>query len=103
MCLLYFLTLDGDEGGEGDEGDEGGGMTAGEAPEETHPKVDPRWPTRVFATGCIKKIITVCQSKQAAHFDLVLARERRQESGEGKVNSLFDVFTDCLNLPPGML
>lgn len=71
-----------DEEGEGDEGDEGGGMTAGQAPEETHPKVDPRWPTRVFATGCIKKIITFCQSKQAAHFDLALARDRRQESGE---------------------
>ncbi|CAH3014392.1 unnamed protein product [Porites evermanni] len=70
-----------DEGGEGD-ADEGGGMTAGEAPEETHPKVDPRWPTRVFATECIKKIITVCQSRQQAHFDLALARERRQQTGE---------------------
>ncbi|XP_015763644.1 PREDICTED: HEAT repeat-containing protein 5B-like isoform X1 [Acropora digitifera] len=75
-------ALEGDEEGEGDEGDEGGGMTAGQTPEETHPKVDPRWPTRVFATGCIKKIVAVCQSKQAAHFDLALARERRQESGE---------------------
>ena len=79
-----MLSSEADEGGEGDEGDEGGGMTAGEAPEETHPKVDPRWPTRVFATGCIKKIITVCQPKQA-HFDLALARQRRQETGEGEV------------------
>lgn len=82
VCFC-FVFLEGDEEGEGDEGDEGGGMTAGQTPEETHPKVDPRWPTRVFATGCIKKIVAVCQSKQAAHFDLVLARERRQESGEG--------------------
>lgn len=89
MLIVVFLwcivSSEADEGGEGDEGDEGGGMTAGEAPEETHPKVDPRWPTRVFATGCIKKIITVCQSKQAAHFDLALARARRQESGEGEI------------------
>lgn len=82
MFVCFFL-LEGDEEGEGDEGDEGGGMTAGQTPEETHPKVDPRWPTRVFATSCIKKIVAVCQSKQAAHFDLALARERRQESGEG--------------------
>ncbi|PFX25411.1 HEAT repeat-containing protein 5B [Stylophora pistillata] len=71
---------EGEEAGEGD-ADEGGGMTAGEAPEETHPKVDPRWPTRVFATGCIKKIIVVCQSKQG-HFDLVVARTLREETGE---------------------
>jgi len=57
-------------------------MTAGEAPEETHPTVDPRWPTRVFATECIKKIIMVCQSKDA-HFDLAQARTTRQETGEG--------------------
>ena len=80
MGFLCIVSSEADEGGEGDEG---GGMTAGEAPEETHPKVDPRWPTRVFATECIKKIIIVCQSKQA-HFDLALARERRQETGEGK-------------------
>ncbi|XP_027038809.1 HEAT repeat-containing protein 5B-like [Pocillopora damicornis] len=71
---------EGEEAGEGDT-DEGGGMTAGEAPEETHPKVDPRWPTRVFATGCIKKIIVVCQSKQG-HFDLAVARTLREETGE---------------------
>ena len=85
MVVLCHSSLEADEGGEGD-ADEGGGMTAGEAPEETHPKVDPRWPTRVFATECIKKIITVCQSRQQAHFDLALARERRQQTGEGRSN-----------------
>lgn len=74
------MSSEADEAGEGDEG---GGMTAGEAPEETHPKVDPRWPTRVFATGCIKKIIMVCQSRHS-HFDLALARQSRQETGEGE-------------------
>lgn len=75
------MSAEADEAGEG-EADEGGGMTAGEAPEETHPTVDPRWPTRVFATECIKKIIMVCQSRDA-HFDLAQARTTRQETGEG--------------------
>ena len=77
------MSLEADEAGEG-EADEGGGMTAGEAPEETHPTVDPRWPTRVFATECIKKIIMVCQSRDA-HFDLAQARTTRQETGEGEI------------------
>ena len=81
--MTFVLLPEADEAGEG-EADEGGGMTAGEAPEETHPKVDPRWPTRVFATECIKKIVIVCQSRHA-HFDLVQARATRQETGEGEM------------------
>ena len=83
FCFELCTQIEGEEAGEGDT-DEGGGMTAGEAPEETHPKVDPRWPTRVFATGCIKKIIVVCQSKQG-HFDLAVARRLREETGEGEI------------------
>ena len=77
------MSAEADEAGEG-EADEGGGMTAGEAPEETHPTVDPRWPTRVFATECIKKVIMVCRSRDA-HFDLAQARTTRQETGEGEL------------------
>lgn len=68
-------------------------MTINEVP-ETHPKVSPRWPTRIFATECVRKIIGVCESKRA-HIDLALARELRQETGEG----LYDCDPiDCLFL-----
>ena len=57
-------------------------MTINEGPEETHPKVAPRWPTRMFATECIRKIIAVCENNRA-HFDLALARVLREESSDG--------------------
>ena len=71
------------ESKEEDDEDEEGGMTLNEGPEETHPKVSPRWPTRIFATESVRKIIAVCQPKRA-HIDLALARELRQETGEGE-------------------
>ncbi|XP_022329177.2 HEAT repeat-containing protein 5B-like isoform X3 [Crassostrea virginica] len=44
------------------------------APDVTHPTVAPRWPTRVFATECLQKILLACEGVQA-NFDLELARE----------------------------
>ncbi|XP_021705387.1 HEAT repeat-containing protein 5B isoform X3 [Aedes aegypti] len=41
----------------------------------THPAVQPRWPTRVFAAECVRKIISTCENANAAHFDLLLAKE----------------------------
>lgn len=41
----------------------------------THPAVQPRWPTRVFAAECVRKIIAVCELNKSAHFDLVQAKE----------------------------
>ncbi|XP_048732913.2 HEAT repeat-containing protein 5B-like isoform X6 [Ostrea edulis] len=46
------------------------------APDVTHPTVAPRWPTRVFATECLQKILLACEGVQA-HFDLELAKEIR--------------------------
>lgn len=37
----------------------------------THPAVQPRWPTRVFAAECVRKIITACEMANPIHFDLV--------------------------------
>ncbi|KAK9890049.1 hypothetical protein WA026_008857 [Henosepilachna vigintioctopunctata] len=49
----------------------------------THPAVQPRWPTRVFAAECIRKIIAACEaSNRSAHFDLVLAKELQQTKGK---------------------
>ena len=64
--------------------DEDGGMTLNEAP-ETHPKLAPRWPTRVFATECVRRIVAVCEGRRA-HFDLQLARQLRDKTGEGRAN-----------------
>lgn len=41
----------------------------------THPMVQPRWPTRVFAAECVRKIIATCESSKSTHFDLVQAKE----------------------------
>lgn len=43
--------------------------------ETTHPAVQPRWPTRVFAAECIRKIISTCESSNPIHFDLIQAKE----------------------------
>lgn len=41
----------------------------------THPAIQPRWPTRVFAAECVRKIISACEGNSKAHFDLTLAKE----------------------------
>ncbi|KAL3290046.1 hypothetical protein HHI36_023417 [Cryptolaemus montrouzieri] len=49
----------------------------------THPAVQPRWPTRVFAAECVRKIIAACEaSNRSAHFDLVQAKEMQQIEGK---------------------
>lgn len=39
------------------------------------PSVQPRWPTRVFAAECVRKIISTCESANPIHFDLIQAKE----------------------------
>lgn len=41
----------------------------------THPSVQPRWPTRVFAAECVRKIISTCETANPIHFDLIQAKE----------------------------
>lgn len=48
-------------------------------PDVTHPTVAPRWPTRVFATECLQKILVACEGVQA-NFDLELAREIKMKT-----------------------
>lgn len=43
----------------------------------THPAVQPRWPTRVFAAECVRKIISACETSFKGHFDLMLAKEQQ--------------------------
>ena len=44
-----------------------------------------RWPTRVFATDCLKRIVIACEEDQT-HFDLEKARETRKIT-KGKVTA----------------
>lgn len=63
----------------------------------SHPAVQPRWPTRVFAMECVRKIIGVCEtSKKAGHLDLVQAREIQQNSG--KNNCLILHLSDLIRM-----
>ncbi|KAL0275721.1 UNVERIFIED_CONTAM: hypothetical protein PYX00_003499 [Menopon gallinae] len=41
----------------------------------THPAIQPRWPTRVFAAECVRKLIAACQTAEPAHFNLSMAKD----------------------------
>ncbi|XP_017846517.1 HEAT repeat-containing protein 5B isoform X2 [Drosophila busckii] len=43
----------------------------------THPAVQPRWPTRVFAAQCVRRIIASCEAANPLHFDLLQAKEQQ--------------------------
>jgi hypothetical protein len=49
----------------------------------THPAVQPRWPTRVFAAECVRRIIVACEGNKGAHFDLALAKEMQLTKSRG--------------------
>ena len=56
-------------------------FTTGESEESQRAtKISPRWPTKVFAVECSRKIYAVCKSDQA-HFDLALAQKKKSERG----------------------
>ena len=41
-----------------------------------------RWPTRVFATECLRMIVTACEVDET-HFDMEKARNRKNTTGQG--------------------
>ncbi|XP_044256431.1 HEAT repeat-containing protein 5B isoform X4 [Tribolium madens] len=69
-------ATDGDENDEPEADDDQAEFHA-EDDSSTHPAVQPRWPTRVFAAECVRKIITACESSsnKSIHFDLIQAKE----------------------------
>lgn len=46
-----------------------------EEKDANHSNIQPRWPTRVFAAECVRKIISTCESANPMHFDLIQAKE----------------------------
>lgn len=68
-----------------------------ETDSSTHPAVQPRWPTRVFAAECVRKIIAACEaSNKLSHFDLVQAKELQQT--KGKSNFLVLHLSDLIRM-----
>ncbi|KAK2577979.1 hypothetical protein KPH14_008413 [Odynerus spinipes] len=47
------------------------------------PTITPRWPTRVFAAQCVRRIVATCVNNKQAHFDLALAKEMQLSKGKG--------------------
>ncbi|KAL4717408.1 hypothetical protein ACJJTC_017295 [Scirpophaga incertulas] len=79
-------NADNDLDGEGD--DDQAEFHAG--PEQsTHPTVQSRWPTRVFAMECIQKLMSACEATgDIAHFDLVKAKEKLKQNPTAEYLSL---------------
>lgn len=57
--------------------------------QSTHPAVQPRWPTRVFAAECVRRVIVACEGNKTAHFDLALAKEMQLTKSRGGSCLLF--------------
>lgn len=49
----------------------------------THLGIQPKWPTRVFAAECVRKIITTCETANSIHFNLVKAKEFQMVNNRG--------------------
>lgn len=81
------LGATGESAAEGDAGgDEDDDQEEFHAADDTsHAVVQPRWPTRVFAAECVRRIIMACHSARgtSAHFDLALAKEQQLTKSRG--------------------
>ncbi|EYB85148.1 hypothetical protein Y032_0303g1878 [Ancylostoma ceylanicum] len=90
-------------GKEGDEDEEGGddddatlqvGGSRSAVPDKG--KVQPRWPTRVFATQVVQRLMSVCDTERA-HLDLSLAKELQMSSG-GRADYLVLHLSDLVRM-----
>lgn len=59
-------------------------------------KVQPRWPTRVFATQVVQRLMSVCDTERA-HLDLSLAKELQMSSG-GRADYLVLHLSDLVRM-----
>lgn len=74
---------DDDDDDDADDNDDDVAEFHAEETQSTHPAVQPRWPTRVFAAECIRKIISTCENANAIHFDLIQAKEAQMTKSRG--------------------
>lgn len=52
------------------------------AEDASHQSLQPRWPTRVFAAACVRRIIAACEQDKEKHFDFAYAREMHTMRGK---------------------
>ncbi|XP_017777275.1 PREDICTED: HEAT repeat-containing protein 5B isoform X3 [Nicrophorus vespilloides] len=92
------MNANSNEGGDNDdnEADDDQAEFHADTDSSTHPAVQPRWPTRVFAAECVRKIISACESTASAHFDLVQAKE--MQSSRGKSDFLVLHLSDLIRM-----
>lgn len=81
--LKDTLTLETDDDDDENDNDDDVAEFHAEEKESTHPAVQPRWPTRVFAAECVRKIITTCETANPIHFDLLQAKEIQMTKSRG--------------------
>ncbi|XP_066585201.1 HEAT repeat-containing protein 5B isoform X2 [Prorops nasuta] len=65
------------------EGDDDQAEFHAEESSKQRPAITPRWPTRVFAAQCVRRIVATCVHDKQAHFDLSLAKEMQLTKGKG--------------------
>lgn len=98
LCLLPIETCNNEEGNTIDvedsttdtdnadtEGDDDQAEFHADESTKQRPTITPRWPTRVFAAQCVRKIVTACVNNKQAHFDLALAKEMQMSKGKSMV------------------
>lgn len=78
---ISLNTLDGEQNEENEPDDDQAEFHADDDA-NNRPAVQPRWPTRVFAAECVRKIIAACESSKNPHFDLVQAKESQFSRGK---------------------
>jgi len=90
-CFAVFVTdastlnspaEESDATAKDEEDDEGLNVRHTDA-DASRPTVAPRWPTRVFAIECMRKVMAICDGNEN-HFSLAAAKALRQ-SGKGVV------------------
>uniref|UniRef100_A0A182NMS5 HEAT repeat-containing protein 5A n=1 Tax=Anopheles dirus TaxID=7168 RepID=A0A182NMS5_9DIPT len=74
---------DADDGDDDDDDDDDNMEFHAEDHQATHPAVQPRWPTRVFAAECVRKVIATCENASSNHFDLLAAKEMQMTKSRG--------------------
>uniref|UniRef100_A0A182VRX2 HEAT repeat-containing protein 5A n=1 Tax=Anopheles minimus TaxID=112268 RepID=A0A182VRX2_9DIPT len=75
---------EGDDADDDDDDDDDDNMEFhAEDHQATHPAVQPRWPTRVFAAECVRKVIATCENASSNHFDLLAAKEMQMTKSRG--------------------
>ena len=85
----------GGAGGGADDDEDAAKFTTGESEEaQLATKISPRWPSKVFAVECSRKIYAVCRS-DPAHLHLTLAKAKKAEKGGEWLILLCRKFMAC--------